>query len=424
MGVVLCIHLLYAQVEYTEVSTLAECAHMRSDRRPISVGYYDETVNKTFVCWMAADSHPLVKAYDHARETWSENKIVAHSPFVDKHNYPGMLRGKDGRIYLFYGCHNSTLKMAVSPSPGSIEGEWEDGFIEEAPRASYPAPVLTANGTFYVFYRDTRRTNGYSDDRPYQCVKSTDHGKTWSRQMVIDPFPRVTDNMTEVYNGQVTYQPSGNGQKERIHLAWTVCGEKIGRHAHATYGRNVYYAYLDPETDRMYNIEGVDLGTTIDNEECDKYCLVLETPIPERGHAAGLQVSVHYRDNSSPVIHYQYAKEKGGQLSTWEDGKWHHQPFGSGSEPRGIEKLGADRFRIYSTMNPGLVTFLTNDGGITVERESQLATPFPLSRCYVIENARPELKLLMFSVPRPGVSEELRVANRDVYTVGTIHKHK
>ena len=73
-------------------------------------------------------------------------------------------------------------------------------------------------------------------------------------------------------NGVSAPGSAGNGQKERIHIAWTICGEKLGKHAHATYGRNVYYAYLDPSNDHMYNVEGIDLGTTIDNEESDKYC--------------------------------------------------------------------------------------------------------------------------------------------------------
>ena len=410
--------IMQAQQVFTDVRVIAERSNMRSDRRPIPVGYYDEQADQTFVCWMSTDSHPVVKAYNHATDKWSETKIVAHSPFVDKHNYPGMLRGTDGRIFLFYGCHNSTLKMAVSPKPGSIEGEWKDCFINEAERASYPAPILTKGGTFYVFYRDTRQTNKYSDDRPYQFVKSTDGENTWTRQMVIDPFPCVTDNMMEVYNGQVTYQPAGNGQKERIHIAWTICGEKLGKHAHATYGRNVYYAYLDPSNDHMYNVEGIDLGTTIDNEESDKYCQVLETPIPERGHSAGLQVSVHYRDNSYPVVHYQYPEENAARLSTWDAGEWKHLTFEAKGEPRGIEKLGPESFRIYATMGRGAITFVTNDGGRSVKKEAEIVTPFSLSRCYWIENARPKLKLLMFSNPLPDAPKTLATANRDVYVAG------
>lgn len=308
------------------VTLVEECTNIRSDRRPIPVGYYDEKADKTFVCWMSADSHPAVKAFDHSSGRWSETKIVARSPFADKHNYPSILRGKDDRIYMFYGCHNSTLKMAVSPNPDSMEGEWTDTYIAEAERASYPAPVLTDDNKFYVFYRDTRRSNGHTDDRPYQFVKSTDGGRTWTRQLVIDPYPRVTDSMTEVYNGQIAYQSGGADGSGRIHLAWTVCGEKAGRHAHATYGRNVYYAYLDLSNDHIYNVEGRDLGTTVDNIEADKYCLALETPIPERGHSAGLQVSVHFRDNTYPVIHYNYPSEGVGVSlpGTERNGVTHH----------------------------------------------------------------------------------------------------
>ena len=99
--------IMQAQQVFTDVRVIAERSNMRSDRRPIPVGYYDEQADQTFVCWMSTDSHPVVKAYNHATDKWSETKIVAHSPFVDKHNYPGMLRGTDGRIFLFYGCHNS-----------------------------------------------------------------------------------------------------------------------------------------------------------------------------------------------------------------------------------------------------------------------------------------------------------------------------
>lgn len=402
------------------VTLVEECTNIRSDRRPIPVGYYDEKADKTFVCWMSADSHPAVKAFDHSSGRWSETKIVARSPFADKHNYPSILRGKDDRIYMFYGCHNSTLKMAVSPNPDSMEGEWSDTYIAEAERASYPAPVLTDDNKFYVFYRDTRKSNGHTDDRPYQFVKSTDGGRTWTRQLVIDPYPRVTDSMTEVYNGQIAYQSGGADGSGRIHLAWTVCGEKAGRHAHATYGRNVYYAYLDLSNDHIYNVEGRDLGTTVDNIEADKYCLALETPIPERGHSAGLQVSVHFRDNTYPVIHYSYPSEVGGRLATWDGKKWCHTSFAAVGEPRGIEKLGPEKFRIYSTMGKGVVTHITDDGGMTVRREKEIATPVSLSRCYVIKDARPELKLLMFSNPVVSGRETLHEGSRNMYMMNDI----
>lgn len=238
--------------------------------------------------------------------------------------------------------------------------------------------------------------------------------------MAIDPYPRVTDSMMEVYNGQVSYQPGDGKNAGRIHLAWTICGEKAGKHAHATYGRNVYYAYLDLSNDHLYNVEGRDLGTTIDNVESDKYCLALETPIPERGHSAGLQISVSFRDNGAPLIHYSYPAEHGGRLATWDGNKWNHTSFGAVGEPRGIEKLGPESFRIYSTMGKGVVTHTTTDGGLTVNRELEIETPVSLSRCYVISDARPELKLVMFSTPTVAGKETLHEGSRDMYTVNNV----
>ena len=53
-----------------------------------------------------------------------------------------------------------------------------------------------------------------------------------------------------------------------------------------------------------------------------------------------------------------------------------------------------------------------------MKKEAEIVTPFSLSRCYWIENARPKLKLLMFSNPLPDAPKTLATANRDVYVAG------
>jgi len=408
---VLCVESMGQQ--QIQVEKISENTNIRSDQRPISIGFYDEESQKTYISWMGANSHPIMKEFDHKYQKWSEDKVVGQSPFVDKHNYPGLLKGKDGRLFLFYGCHNSTLKMAISPKPNSIDGIWEDSFIETAERASYPAPVITDEGDIYVFYRDTRKTNGYSDDRPYQLVKTTDGGNTWARQMVIDPFPRETDNMTEVYNGKVVYQPSSNSQKAKIHLAWTICGEKKGKHAHATYGRNLYYAYLNPSNDHLYNIEGKDLGKSIDANESDQYCIVLDTGIPEKGHLAGLQVSVHFRDNGLPLVHFlDNRKGKGISSATWENGSWNISKITSaGGDPRELEKTGPDSFRVYRPNGDKIDTYITNNGGISWSFENSIYVGQIVDRVHVIDNYHPDAKLLITE----NGDGELREAKRDVF---------
>jgi hypothetical protein len=394
------------------VTKISENANTRSDQRPIPIGFHDAGARKTFVSWMGANSTAVVKELDHVTGAWSPDKVVGVSPFVDKHNYPGMLRGVDGRLLVFYGCHNSTLRMTASPGPLSIEGEWEDRFIEEAVRASYPAPVITVDGTLYVFYRDTRKTLGFADDRPYQYVKSTDAGRTWTRHMAIDPFPRTTDNMCEVYNGKVSYQTPAAGRHGRIHLAWTIAGEKSGRHAHATYGRNLYYAWLDPANDHLFNIEGRDLGTGIDSLESDAHCLVLETGIPESGHLAGLQTSVHFRDNGFPVIHFDNRLAGGGGSATWTGAGW---AFGrienTGWDPREIEKCGPDSFRVYRPRGADIRVYLTTDAGLQWTLESTIAVGQAVDRCLVVDNFHPDAKLLVTEAGDGTITE----AKRDVF---------
>ena len=407
----------YSQQSFS-VDKISEDANIRSDQRPIPIGFYNASVNKTFVSWMGAKSTAVVKAYDHKAKTWSEDKIVGNSTLTDKHNYPGMLKGADNKLYVFYGCHNSTLRMTVSPDPLSINGTWKDQFIDIAEEASYPAPIITSNGTFYVFYRYTRQTNKYSDDRPYQFVKSSDLGKTWSKQMAIDPFPRTTDNMCEIYNGKVSYQAASKGQKEKIHLAWTIAGEKVGKHAHATYGRNVYYAYLDPSNDHFYNIKGEDLGKTIEKTELDDFCLVLDTGIPERGHLAGLQVSVHYRDNGSPLIYFDNQTMGGPGSATWDGKKWLFASIESPGnsvrdlrDPRELEKFGPESFRVYKPSNDLIKVYKTINGGLKWDLETTISVGQPVDRVHVINNAHPDVKLLITEAG----DGSMDVAKRDVF---------
>lgn len=373
-----------------KVSLLSPRANTRSDQRPIPIGFHDAGANKTFVTWMGANSTAVIKELDHATGKWSADKVVGTSTFVDKHNYPGMLRGPDGRIHIFYGCHNSVLRHTVSPKPLSIEGKWDDRAIEAGQGASYPAPIVTSEGVFYVFFRDTRKTSGYADDRPYQMVKSTDNGKTWTRHMIIDPFPRITDSMCEVYNGKVTYQPAAGGQPARIHIAWTIAGEKAGKHAHATYGRNVYYAWLNPANDHLYNIEGRDLGTHIDNEESDKYCQVIDTGIPERGHLAGLQVSAHYRDNGAPLIVFDSRIHDGLTSATW-DAKtraWQFTRIAGHIDPRETEKTGPNAFRVYRPQGGTVEIYETTDAGAHWKLANTITIPATLGDVQLIDNAR------------------------------------
>jgi hypothetical protein len=382
-----------------------------TDRRPVPVGLYDASVNKTWVTWMgsASNSPAIIKEYDHATGTWSANKVIGTS-FSDKHNYPAILKGADNRLYVFHGCHNSPLKMTRSPNPLSISGTWTDRSISQAPGASYPAPVITSTGTIYVGHRWTRQNNGHSDDRPYAFAKSTDNGATWTRLVVVDPYPR-SDNLTEIYNGQVTYEPAHDGQKAKIHLAWTIAGGGPGNHAHATYGRNAYYAYLDPTNDRMYSVTGVDLGTTITNSEMEASCKVVDTGCSTCGHQASLQVSAHYMDSGLPLVVYGHSTN-GLTASRWTGSSWSHRVITSATgEPRDIFKFGPQSFKAFRASGNACQYFRSTDGGATWTSEGSVTAPHPASRCNVIVNHHPDVKLFMEERAASGDTSVARVTS-------------
>ncbi|HET9571669.1 MAG TPA: BNR-4 repeat-containing protein [Bacteroidales bacterium] len=397
-----------------KVEKISEDAGIHTDLRPIPVGFYSPEVNKTFLSWMGSYSHPIIKEFDHTTKKWSADKIIGESPFADKHNYPGMIRGADNHLYVFYGCHNSTLKMTRSPEPLSIEGDWQDVFIKEAPGASYPAPIVTKDGTLYVFYRNTRQTNKYSDDRPYEYVKSTDNGKTWIHNMAIDNYPRP-DNFNEIYNGKVSYQPAQGTVSERIHLSWTICGGGVGKHAHATYGTNAYYAYLSTANQHFYNIQGVDLGTYIDNDESDKYCMVANLGYPKTGHLAGLEISVHYMDSGLPIV-FHNVPGKGYGCSTWTGKLWTFTPISNQeTETREISKLDRETFRVYITRGSKVLVYRSENGGHTWDLENTIEFGQTVSKCNEITNYHPDVRLMVSEIKND--NKNVKESNRDIFIV-------
>lgn len=382
--------------ETFSATLLSANAGAKTDRRPVPVGFYSASANKTFVSWMGSGTTNTakVKEYNHATGTWTADKVVGTSSTSDSHNYASMIQGGDNRLYVFHGCHNSPMKMAKSPNPLSIGGTWTDTTISTAAGASYPAPVVTSNGTIYVGYRWTRMNNGHSDDRPYAFIKSTNNGASWTRLVVIDPYPR-SDNLTEIYNGKVSYEPAHGTQKAKIHVAWTIAGGGPGAHAHATFGRNVYYASLDPTNDHMFSAAGTDLGTTVSNSEAETHCKVLDTGCSSCGHQAALQVSAHYLDSGRPIVFYSHLGT-GLSSSVWNGSEWVKRTITSQEgEPREVFKFGPRSFKAFRSEGNTCEYYRSTDGGMSWSAEGSVVAPHPVSRCYVIHNHHPDIKLFL-----------------------------
>ena len=401
------------------VTRISDDSGVHTDRRPISVGYYDSSTDKTFISWMGPFSSAMVREFDHTTRTWSTDKAVGVSPFADSHNYPALVRTKDGKLLIVYGCHNSVLRVTTSPQAGTIDGQWHDRDLSEAQGASYPVPIVTENGTIYCFYRISMRyiyPSGTfpTDYRPLGFVKSYDNGQTWQMAVkFIDQYPR-TDNLCEVYTGKISYQAASDSVSERIHFAWTTAGGGPGNHQHALYRRHVYYAYMDLANEHLFDIKGNDLGTDIDDTEAENNCKVTDTGTPPDGAQVGYQVSVHFMDNGDPLVIYLH---EGFKCAYWNGEFWSIEMIDTPtSEPREIEKIGAEAFRAYRTSGKSVYIYRTDNGGESWALENRLIAPSDLARCYVLDNYHPDLKLLLTEMKSDG--NNVLEGSRDVFVGG------
>ncbi len=221
--------------------------------------------------------------------------------------------------------------------------------------------------------------------------------------------------MCEIYNGKISYQAANDSISERIHIAWSLSGGGPDNHQHGLYRRHVYYAYLDPSNDHLYDIKGNDLGTEIDDSEAEKFCKVISTGNPPDGEQVGYQVSVHFNDDGTPLIIYQHEGFKCAYRSGEE---WSVSTIApQSSEPREIEKTGKKGFRVYRTSGSSVFLYKTNDGGVNWELDNKILCPAPVRRCNMINNYHDEVKLILAEAKEDG--NNVGIASRDVF-IGSI----
>ena len=181
-------------------------------------------------------------------------------------------------------------------------------------------------------------------------------------------------------------------------------------HKHALYRRNVYYAYFEFESGRLFDVLGNDLGEMIDDSEAENNCKVIDTGTPPDGKQMGYQVSVHFCDSGLPIIIYRH--EDNFQSAYWDGSQWQQSViYTSPNEPREIEKVGDTAFRTYRTAGKSVYIFRTEDRGENWELENKTTTTTNLSRCYVIDNFHPDLKYLLTENLS---NENVEFADRDV----------
>jgi len=224
--------------------------------------------NRTYISYQGQPHRDAwITYYDHENETWQEPIFVGTNPLIDVdiddgHGTPAMIIDDNGYIHLIYGSHMDKVgyfKHTKSDNPEDIS-TWTDQ-ADIIADGTYPNLVKTSNGDIYLFYRYYIN----DDNLPFAYRKSIDDCVNWGAQTKIIDYGSFS-----IYIGNIEYE---DASPDKIHMIWTSRDRKQSydiRH-------NISYAYFRPDTNKMYAVDGTDLGATVDFTEGNSDALVYDT---------------------------------------------------------------------------------------------------------------------------------------------------
>ena len=195
-----------SRIPHSAPFTIAEDGHIQ-----YATHDYSEPIivddNKVVFAYMANDDVFSSKAW-----SYDLDKDVATGPIdlggsrADPHNYPNIVKDKEGYYHVFYGSHSTELYHRKSERPGDISS-WAK-LVKIKVKATYPRPFIRDNGNIVVFFRESGSDNTFY---AYGYIESSDGGKTWS-----DHRPLINNT-----NEKVAYVGGVYLDGDDIHICWS-----------------------------------------------------------------------------------------------------------------------------------------------------------------------------------------------------------
>ena len=234
---------------------------------------YDEATDKTIVAYQGHGMNPYVAAYDHATRRWSTPAQVGVNPIDDDaHGGPSLVIDADGYIHVFYGAHGGALRHARTVTPhdpavweslGSVtfESKIASGTKTTTAPATYPQPVLQADGTLRLFYRSSEPGSGNGS---WYSVTSTSGVNPWrSRELALGGRLGI-----EGWYANFTQ----DSESDDIHAGFFLRDYVLGK-TDFYVRRNAYYLRRDAASGGWFNAAGESAPTTRTQQYLDPTCM-------------------------------------------------------------------------------------------------------------------------------------------------------
>ncbi len=382
--------------------------------RPHAQGFYDASVERTFLVHGDENLDGWVTAYDHTAADWIPSVRVTGNFHDDNyHNYTVIAKDAAGYIHAFIG--RGLLTHSRSLQPLDIESGWTDEVILEnsggnSIDASYPLPILAENGDFYVFFRSAAHGGN-----PIHFIKTSDNGATWTDQRhVIEHDPKRADQSSNLYVMGIEHVPAGNGLPERILLCWINAGpgaDGVGGYNSAR--KDVFFAWFNVEDELLYAADGTALGDVIRDDEAEAHCKVYDSgPLGEDRAVNSFSVCSH-TDDGGYITAFKDNRNGRVACSYWDGSAWNVVTVKAGLTEdirvMEIEKTGPNDFLLYinalagdGSANKAMEIHETLDGGATWSlKETVQPELHSFEIVSLIDDYHPDIRLSAHSF-RPG----------------------
>jgi len=238
---------------------------------------YDETTDMTIVAYQGYAMNPFVAAYDHAAKRWSGPVQVGTNPINDDaHGGPSLVIDADGYLHVFYGAHGGALRHARTVLPhdptaweslGSVtfETSTTSGTRTTTAPATYPQPVLDADGSLRLFYRSSEAGSG--NGSWYSITSTSGVGPWQSRELALGGRQGIEGWYANFVQDDVT------GDMHTGFLLRDFAQSKTDYYAR----RNAYYLRRDYDTGEWFNAAGQSAPATRTQEYLDPTCMAFDS---------------------------------------------------------------------------------------------------------------------------------------------------